>query len=110
MALGASDVVLPIVPQYHVFCWGYPFAALTLGLRFCLYSEWADPGTILQFCIDRVIAHCKKVYARFQLPDDVLLWDALPETSTRKINKKGIRETLKKEGYILPSLKNKSKL
>ena len=51
-----------------------------------------------------VIAHCSKIYAKWQLPDDVIEADAIPLTSTGKIDKKAIRAKLEADGYKLPSL------
>lgn len=51
-----------------------------------------------------VIAHCAKIFAKWQLPDDVIETDAIPLTSTGKIDKKAIRAKLEAEGYKLPSL------
>mmetsp|Transcript_3770 Transcript_3770/g.9481 ORF Transcript_3770/g.9481 Transcript_3770/m.9481 type:complete len:326 (-) Transcript_3770:229-1206(-) len=53
---------------------------------------------------DTVIGHCKTVFAKFQLPDDVLFWDAIPFGATGKMSKKDIRDILKKENYVLPTL------
>jgi fatty-acyl-CoA synthase len=49
-------------------------------------------------------------YARYQLPDDVVVWDELPMTGTGKISKKDVRLRLTTEKYILPSLRPKAKL
>ena len=51
-----------------------------------------------------------ETYAKFQLPDDLLIWDEIPMTGTGKISKKNVREKLAKENYILPSLRKQSKL
>lgn len=51
-----------------------------------------------------VITHCAKIFAKWQLPDDVIETDAIPLTSTGKIDKKAIRAKLAADGYILPSL------
>jgi len=48
-------------------------------------------------------------FSKFQIPDDVLIWNEIPVTGTGKMSKKTIREKLKKSGYVLPSLR-KSKL
>jgi acyl-CoA synthetase (AMP-forming)/AMP-acid ligase II len=50
----------------------------------------------------KVLAHCGKVFARWQLPDDVLFVAALPLTSTGKLDKKQIRARLQSDGYTLP--------
>ncbi len=54
---------------------------------------------------EEVIAHCAKVFAKWQLPDDVLFREALPLTSTGKIDKKALRAELAAEGYSLPELR-----
>jgi fatty-acyl-CoA synthase len=54
---------------------------------------------------ESVIAHCAKTFAKWQLPDDVLFREALPLTSTGKIDKKAIRAELAAEDYRLPELR-----
>eukprot|EP00658_Telonema_sp_P-2_P039412 TRINITY_DN28202_c0_g1_i3.p1 TRINITY_DN28202_c0_g1~~TRINITY_DN28202_c0_g1_i3.p1 ORF type:complete len:387 (+),score=78.92 TRINITY_DN28202_c0_g1_i3:195-1355(+) len=56
-----------------------------------------------------VHAHCLKdgAFAKYELPDDVLVWRELPMTGTGKISKKSIREQLKSAGYQLPGLQSK---
>ena len=51
-----------------------------------------------------VLKHCEPRFAKWQLPDDVLVRDSIPLTSTGKIDKKVIRAALEEEGYQLPSL------
>jgi len=53
---------------------------------------------------DDVLNHCSSIFAKWQLPDDVLYVDSIPLTSTGKIDKKVIRAQLDKEGYQLPDL------
>jgi len=55
---------------------------------------------------ESVVEHCKLEFAKFQLPDDVIFWDAIPLGATGKMNKKGIREKLKAAGYVLPTLRD----
>jgi fatty-acyl-CoA synthase len=52
-----------------------------------------------------VAAHCAREFAKWQLPDEVLFVDALPLTSTGKLDKKTIRARLSSEGYTLPDLR-----
>lgn len=54
---------------------------------------------------DAVLEHCSKIFAKWQLPDDVIVTDSIPLTSTGKIDKKVIRAQLDAEGYKLPSLR-----
>ena len=52
-----------------------------------------------------VLAHCGKAFAKWQLPDEIMLTDDIPLTTTGKIDKKIIRARLAKEGYQLPDLR-----
>ncbi len=52
-----------------------------------------------------VAAHCARTFAKWQLPDEVLFVDAVPLTSTGKLDKKAIRARLASEGYKLPDLR-----
>ena len=54
---------------------------------------------------NEVRRHCAERFARWQLPDDVLFRDALPLTTTGKIDKKAVRAGLAAEGYVLPELR-----
>jgi fatty-acyl-CoA synthase len=51
-----------------------------------------------------VLNHCSSIFAKWQLPDDVLYVDSIPLTSTGKIDKKVIRAKLDSDGYQLPDL------
>lgn len=52
-----------------------------------------------------VIKHCSQIFAKWQLPDEVIAVENLPLGPTGKIEKKTIRANLKKEGYQLPDLR-----
>ena len=52
-----------------------------------------------------ILEHCARIFARWQLPDDVIFVDQIPLTSTGKIDKKKIREDLKSNDYLLPDLR-----
>lgn len=54
---------------------------------------------------EAILEHCSKVFAKWQLPDDVLYVESIPLTSTGKIDKKVIRAQLEKDGYRLPDLR-----
>lgn len=54
---------------------------------------------------DKVRAHLSSDFAKFQLPDETLIWKEIPMTSTGKLDKKVIRDKLSKEGYVLPDLR-----
>ena len=63
------------------------------------------PGS--QVCAADVATHCAATFAKWQLPDEVLFVDALPLTSTGKLDKKVLRARLSSEGYVLPDLRQK---
>ena len=52
-----------------------------------------------------VIDHCGQAFAKWQLPDEVMVTDNIPLTTTGKIDKKVIRARLADEGYQLPDLR-----
>jgi fatty-acyl-CoA synthase len=64
-------------------------------------AQGAKPDGILE----KVRTHLSSDFAKFQLPDDVLIWSELPMTSTGKLDKKVMRDRLNKEGYVLPDLR-----
>ncbi|MCB1691129.1 MAG: long-chain fatty acid--CoA ligase [Pseudomonadales bacterium] len=52
-----------------------------------------------------ILEHCAGVFAKWQLPDDVIFVDQIPLTSTGKIDKKKIRADLEDQRYRLPDLR-----
>ncbi len=52
-----------------------------------------------------IIDHCSSIFAKWQLPDEIIAVDAIPLTSTGKIDKKAIRAKLEEDGYKLPDLR-----
>ena len=55
LGLRQSDVVLPIVPMFHVNAWGLPFAAAMLGVKMVLPGPCLDPPSICElFSSERV--------------------------------------------------------
>ena len=57
---------------------------------------------------ERILAHCAAGFAKWQIPDEVLYVDAIPLTSTGKMDKKTVRAGLDAEGYQLPDLRRAS--
>lgn len=55
---------------------------------------------------DLILEHCASAFAKWQLPDDVIFVDAIPLTSTGKIDKKQIRADLDEQRYKLPDLRS----
>jgi len=71
----------------------------------------AKQGHTQQEILERIALSCEKELAKYEIPDEVLFWDAIPMTGTGKMDKKNIRATLEAQNYKLPSLRNnKSKL
>ena len=54
---------------------------------------------------EEVLKHCESAFAKWQLPDEVLYIDAIPLTTTGKIDKKIVRADLDAKGYQLPDLR-----
>ena len=65
-----------------------------------------QPGKSLSLA--RVREFCLEggTFAKYELPDDLLLWEELPMTGTGKLDKKNIRKALEGQGYLLPDLRN----
>merc|ERR1712007_399669 len=59
--------------------------------------------------VQQVREYCLKKFAKFQIPDDVIVWPAIPLTSTGKINKLSIRTKLQEQGYVLPDQRNEQR-
>jgi fatty-acyl-CoA synthase len=60
------------------------------------------PGSELD--AQQILSHCTGRFAKWQLPDDVLFVDAIPLTTTGKMDKKVVRARLQQQGYRLPAL------
>lgn len=54
---------------------------------------------------DLILAHCGEIFAKWQLPDDVIFVEQIPQTSTGKIDKKIIRAQLDEQNYKLPDMR-----
>ncbi|MDH3644088.1 MAG: AMP-binding protein, partial [Gammaproteobacteria bacterium] len=57
---------------------------------------------------EAVLEHCGSVFAKWQLPDDVLYVESIPLTSTGKMDKKIVRADLAAQGYTLPDLRDRA--
>jgi fatty-acyl-CoA synthase len=77
---------------------GHPdvLMAAAIGVR---HPKWEERPILLvvprQGCTparDSVLAHIAEHFAKWQLPDDVILVESLPMTATGKISKKDLRE------------------
>ena len=50
LGLRQSDVMLPVVPMFHVNAWGLPFAAAMLGIKVVLPGPCLDAASICELC------------------------------------------------------------
>ena len=49
--LKGYDCICPIVPMFHAVAWGYPFLALTMGLKVLLLHNTKEWPLVLDFCL-----------------------------------------------------------
>ncbi len=54
---------------------------------------------------EQILEHCTGMFAKWQLPDEILFVEEIPLTSTGKIDKKAIRADLERRDYRLPDLR-----
>jgi len=100
-------VALPEVAMAAVVAVPHPKWAERPVVVCTLQSGGGDLKAMKQKVLEHLVESGR--FSKFQIPDDVLFWDEIPVTGTGKMSKKMIREKLKKEGYVLPSIK-RSKL
>ncbi|HEY2030522.1 MAG TPA: long-chain fatty acid--CoA ligase [Myxococcales bacterium] len=53
--LGMRDVVLPVVPMFHVNAWGLPYTCAMLGAKLVLPGPHLDPHSLLQLMHDEKV-------------------------------------------------------
>lgn len=88
--LRGYDCICPIVPMFHAVAWGYPFIALTLGLKVLLVHNTKDYLDVLDFCLDEgcsLIAGVPTVMQAFReaLTKDPAKYKSIKGTLTRAI-------------------------
>jgi fatty-acyl-CoA synthase len=52
LALSERDVAMPLVPMFHVNCWGLPHASLLVGSKLVLPSRFMTPDRVAQAIAD----------------------------------------------------------
>ena len=91
-------VAMPEVAQAAVVAQPHPkWDERPVALVIMVEGKELDPAA--------VIDHCSQAFAKWQLPDEVMVTDSIPLTTTGKIDKKVIRARLAEEGYQLPDLR-----
>lgn len=48
LAIGDSDVLMPVVPMYHALAWGWPYTAALLAAKLVLPGPHLDPSSLLE--------------------------------------------------------------
>jgi fatty-acyl-CoA synthase len=46
------DVILPVVPMFHIHAWCLPFAAMLAGARLVLPERFLDPSSVLDLIVE----------------------------------------------------------
>ena len=91
---------------------GHPAVAEAAAIGM-MHPKWDERPVALVVAVEGanttselILEHCSTIFAKWQLPDDVIFVDELPLTSTGKIDKKTIRSNLAEENYELPDLRS----
>eukprot|EP00494_Astrolonche_serrata_P032009 UN32278 len=77
-SLTIEDCVLPVVPMFHVMCWGIPFMVLAYGFNVVWTNQYLQPVPLLQMFRD-----CK-VNISFGVPT---IWQAMIPILEKNENK-----------------------
>jgi len=59
--IGAADVVLPVVPMFHINAWGLPFTAALTGAKLVLPGPRLDPVSLLDLTADEQVTYAAGV-------------------------------------------------
>ena len=51
-AITSADMILPVVPQFHVMSWGIPFAAALVGAELIMPGPFLQPGPLADMVQD----------------------------------------------------------
>jgi len=51
LGISERDVILPVVPMFHVNAWGIPFLAPMIGAKLVLPGPFLDPGSLLDLFV-----------------------------------------------------------
>jgi len=86
LGLGMRDVILPVVPQFHVNAWGIPFAATMVGAKLVMPGPHLDAVSVLDLMAS------EQVTCAAGVPTVWLgILEALDREPTRWKLKKGLR-------------------
>jgi fatty-acyl-CoA synthase len=57
LCIGSRDVILPVVPMFHVNAWGLPFAAAMTGAGLVLPGPRLDPVSLLELLAEERVTY-----------------------------------------------------
>jgi fatty-acyl-CoA synthase len=61
LGINSRDVIMPIVPMFHVNGWGYPYSCAMTGAKLVLMSVFSDPKSIIRMVAQERINVCAAV-------------------------------------------------
>ena len=61
LGVSSREVVMPIVPMFHVNAWGYPYTCTMAGAKQVYMSVFTDAPTVARFCAEEQVTVCAGV-------------------------------------------------
>jgi fatty-acyl-CoA synthase len=61
LGVNSRDVIMPIVPMFHVNAWGYPYCATMTGAKQVYMSVFSDGKSIARFAAEEGVTVCAGV-------------------------------------------------
>jgi fatty-acyl-CoA synthase len=61
LGMGSHDVIMPIVPMFHVNAWGYPYSCAMSGAKQVYMSVFSDGRTIARVAAEEGVTVCAGV-------------------------------------------------
>ncbi|HYW51802.1 MAG TPA: AMP-binding protein, partial [Gemmatimonadaceae bacterium] len=61
LGVNEREVIMPIVPMFHVNGWGYPYTCAMTGAKQVYMSVFTDPKTVLRFAAEEGVTVCAGV-------------------------------------------------
>ena len=61
LGINSREVIMPIVPMFHVNAWGYPYACTMTGAKQVYMSVFTDPKTIARMIAEEGVTVCAGV-------------------------------------------------
>jgi len=61
LGVNSRDVIMPIVPMFHVNAWGYPYTCTMVGAKLVFMSVFTDARTVARFLAEEGATVCAGV-------------------------------------------------